>query len=82
MGFEKPEIQTLQKEGQLPGRELHHLGLGPRPLEPVLLEPLLEQAVAVALPVEDLEMIPVAVAENKKVTREGIEIHRSFHQHG
>ncbi|GEM_PF-4059896 len=76
MGFDKPKIQTLQKEGQLTGRELHHLGFVPRPLESVLLEPLLKQALAVALPVKDLEMIPVTVAENKEVTETVCNPHR------
>lgn len=82
MRFEGSYIQSLQKKGQLPWLEFHHLRFRFWPLEPVLLKPFLKETKSIEPPVENLENGSTPIAEDKQMPREGIEIHRSFHQHG
>jgi len=53
-----------------------------RPPEPVLFQPLMPEAKSVAVPVEDFDDIPPAVAESKQMTGQGIKIKLVGNQHG
>ena len=75
-----PDIESLQQPVQLSALQAEHLVLTLGPNKPVPLQPLLPEAKTVAVPVEDLDHIPAAVAEGKQVPGERIQRQVHLHQ--
>ena len=75
-----PNIESLQQPVQLSALQTEHLVLTLGPNKPVPLQPLLPEAKTVAVPVEDLDHIPAAVAEGKQVPGEWIQRQVHLHQ--
>src|SRR3546814_14607570 len=66
-----PPVEPLDQHRQLRRRH-HHLAVGRRrPYEPSLLQPLGEQAEALAVPPQYLEEIAAPAAEHAQMAREG-----------
>ena len=74
MAFYSEGIKTVEQPSELPGVDGQHLGLAGRPAEYMTLQALVPQAKAVAIPVEQLDDRPAAVAKAEKVTGERIEL--------
>ncbi len=75
-----PDIESLQKPIELTAIEAEHLVLTLGPDKPVPLQPLLPETKTVAVPVEDLDHIPAAVAERKQMPGEWIQLHLHLDQ--
>jgi len=70
-----PDIEPLQQPVKLSAVKAEHLGLTLGPDKPVPLQALLPETKPVAVPVEDLDHIPAAVAERKQMPGEWIQLH-------
>jgi hypothetical protein len=66
------DIDAVEDHLQLAGRQLQTAGLGRGEVEAALLQPLVPEAQAVAVPVQDLEAVGPAVEEDEQVARERI----------
>ena len=80
MAVQTPDIQPLQKPIELPGIQLEHLIPTLGPGEMMLLQALVPQAKPVAVPVQNLDHVALAVAKGKQVTRERIQRQFVLHQ--
>ena len=67
-------IETVKQPGELPGVNGKHLRLAGWPAKHMPLQTLVPQTKAVAIPVEQLDDRPAAVAKAEKVTGEWIEL--------
>lgn len=76
--------QPVKQPAQLPGRNEPHFGLAVRPMEPVPLQPLVPQAEAVSVPIEQLDRVSFAIAEAEQVTGQRIltQLFRRQHSQG
>lgn len=74
VGLTLVHIKPLQKPTQLPLVKFHDLAATLRPTETILLQTLLPKAETIAVPVQHLHHIPAPVAEDKKMSGEGIKI--------
>ena len=73
MPFYSEGIKTVEQPSELPGVDGQHLGLAGRPAEHMTLQALVPQAKAVAIPVEQFDDGPAAVAKSEQVAGERIE---------
>jgi len=67
------KVQTVQHPGQFTALYVNNIGLIFRPVKPILFQSFMPQAEAVAVPIQDLNNIPLPVAETKQVPRQGVE---------
>jgi len=72
MRLNYPDIESLKEKPKLPCAELCHVGLLPRPFEPVFLEAFLPQTKTVSIPIQNLYHRPSAVGEHKEMPGEGL----------
>lgn len=82
MSFYSEGVKTVEQPGQFPGVNAHDLSFGNWPAEYVALQPLLPQAKAVAIPVEQLNDGPTAVAKTKQMAGERIKLQLLRNQEG
>ncbi len=81
MRFELREIVAIQQPVELSARHLRDPVFRlRRPIDAVLLESLVPENEAVALPVQHLHFVALPIAENEKVGGEGIERENSLDQ--
>ena len=67
-------IETVEQPGELPGVNGQHLRLAGWPAKHMPLQTLVLQTKAVAIPVEQLDDGPAAIAKAEQVTSERIEL--------
>ncbi len=82
MCLHRHNIITIQQPVQLlAGQANHPIQHLARPLELRLFQALLPQAITITLPVKDLYLIALAVAEHKQVFRKRISFQLSLYQY-
>ena len=82
MRLYREDIHAIEQPVELAARELDHLCVDiPRPRETILLELLLPEHEAVALPEQELYVIAPAIAEGEEVCAEGIELELFLNEH-
>ena len=82
MPIDHDRVQAIQKPCELSWFKVHDLFFRSWPFEGLLLQPLLPQAEAVDIPVEDLDDISAAVAEDKEMSGEGIKLKLGLDHNG
>ena len=81
MWLEMKDIDPVQKPVKLPPRQLYRLSFTSTwPRKPMLLQPLVPQHEAIALPVQNLELVPLAIAEHEQLCAERVELQGVFHE--
>ena len=65
--------EAIEEPAELLRGDVHDPGRVLRPAEAMLLKALVPKAEAVAIPVQNLERITLAVAEDEKVSGEGVQ---------
>ena len=72
------DFKPFQKPTQLPQIQLHDFCGVFRPAEKLLLQPLVPETKPIAVPVQDFDHIPAAIAKGEQVTGERIELKLVF----
>jgi hypothetical protein len=76
------DVQSLHYPAQLPVIDLMDVRCGCRPTEMLLLQSLLPEAKAVAVPVEHLDHIAPSIAEHKQMPGQRVHFQVLGHQNG
>jgi hypothetical protein len=69
----RADREAIEKPAELLCSNIHDLGRVLRPAEAMLLKALVPKTKSVAIPVQNLERITLAVAEDEKVPGEGVQ---------
>ena len=73
--------ETIEEPAELLCGNIHDLSRVLRPAEAMLLKALVPKTEAVAIPVQNLERITLAVAEDEKVPGEGVQGQEALNRH-
>src|SRR5437660_1314248 len=68
----RAQVDPPEDGRHLGGRDLEALGRWRREAEAAAFQPLVPQRITITVPVEDLEAVAAAVAEDEEVAREGV----------
>ena len=77
----RTDREAIKKPAELLCGNIHDLGRVLRPAEAMLLKALVPKTEAVAIPVQNLERITLAVAEDEKVSGEGVQGQEALNRH-
>ncbi|MFT5015136.1 MAG: hypothetical protein ACI9HA_003807 [Dinoroseobacter sp.] len=81
MWMEPTDVITIQQPVQLLTVQGHHLTLFIWPQKAPLLQPLISHDKTIALPVQNLNLVPVAIDEDKQSAGEGVLLQRLLDNH-
>ena len=73
MGSLRRQRESIEEPAELLRGDVYDLGYPFGPAESMLFQTLVPEAEAVAIPVQNLERITLAVAEDEKVSGEGVQ---------
>ena len=77
----RADREAIKKPAELLCSNIHDLGRVLRPAEAMLLKALVPKTEAVAIPVQNLERITLAVAEYEKMPGEGVQGQEALNRH-
>ena len=77
----RADREAIEEPAELLCGNIHDLGRVLRPAEAMLFKALVPETESVAIPVQNLERITLAVAEDEKVPGEGVQGQKALNCH-